>query len=378
MGKVVGIDLGTTNSCVAVMEGGKPTVIANAEGFRTTPSVVAYTKNQDQLVGQIAKRQAVMNPENTFYSVKRFIGRRVDEVNEESKEVSYGVEKAGANVKVKCPVLGKQFAPEEVSAQVLRKLAEDAGKYLGETVTQAVITVPAYFNDSQRQATKDAGAIAVAYNLPGCELRLSQAQVVGIFSGTINNFKQLGCADQAIQVVFRSDGSGTTYNFTKSLAAFSPAWNRSVGVGKSVNWPTGVGAKGNEGVAANLLQAKGRIGYVESAYVRAGLQAAALANRSGQLAKPSTEEAAKALASIDLGPELTGSNPNPTTGYPIVTFSWVLLYRSGNGTKLPALQKAFGYTLSDAAQADAPALGFVTLPAPLLNRARAALATLKP
>ncbi len=160
MGKVVGIDLGTTNSCVSVMEGGKPTVIANAEGFRTTPSVVAYTKNQDQLVGQIAKRQAVMNPANTFYSVKRFIGRRVDEVNEESKEVSYGVEKAGSNVKVMCPVLDKQFAPEEVSAQVLRKLAEDAGKYLGETVTQAVITVPAYFNDSQRQATKDAGKIA--------------------------------------------------------------------------------------------------------------------------------------------------------------------------------------------------------------------------
>jgi molecular chaperone DnaK len=160
MGKVVGIDLGTTNSCVSVMEGGKPTVIANAEGFRTTPSVVAYTKNQDKLVGQIAKRQAVMNPENTFYSVKRFIGRRVDEVNEESKEVSYGVEKAGANVKVKCPVLSKQFAPEEISAEVLRKLAEDAGKYLGETVTQAVITVPAYFNDSQRQATKDAGKIA--------------------------------------------------------------------------------------------------------------------------------------------------------------------------------------------------------------------------
>jgi len=160
MGKVVGIDLGTTNSCVAVMEGGKPTVIANAEGFRTTPSVVAYTKNQDKLVGQIAKRQAVMNPENTFYSVKRFIGRRVDEVNEESKEVSYTVEKAGANVKVKCPVLNKQFAPEEISAEVLRKLAEDAGKYLGEPVTKAVITVPAYFNDSQRQATKDAGKIA--------------------------------------------------------------------------------------------------------------------------------------------------------------------------------------------------------------------------
>ncbi len=160
MGKVVGIDLGTTNSCVAVMEGGKPTVIANAEGFRTTPSVVAYTKNQDQLVGQIAKRQAVMNPENTFYSAKRFVGRRVDEVNEESKDVSYGIEKAGSNVKLKCPVLDKQFSPEEVSAQVLRKLSEDAGKYLGEDITQAVITVPAYFNDSQRQATKDAGKIA--------------------------------------------------------------------------------------------------------------------------------------------------------------------------------------------------------------------------
>ena len=160
MGKVVGIDLGTTNSCVAVMEGGKPTVIANAEGFRTTPSVVAYTKNQDQLVGQIAKRQAVMNPENTFYSSKRFVGRRVDEINEESKEVSYSVEKSGSNVKLKCPILDKQFSPEEVSAQVLRKLSDDAGKYLGENITQVVITVPAYFNDSQRQATKDAGKIA--------------------------------------------------------------------------------------------------------------------------------------------------------------------------------------------------------------------------
>ncbi|MEG4277216.1 molecular chaperone DnaK [Microcoleus sp. MON1_C1] len=160
MGKVVGIDLGTTNSCVAVMEGGKPTVIANAEGGRTTPSVVAYAKNGDQLVGQIAKRQAVMNAENTFYSVKRFIGRRVDEVAHETTEVSYKVLKVGNSLKLDCPARGKQFAPEEISAQVLRKLVEDASKYLGETVTQAVITVPAYFNDSQRQATKDAGKIA--------------------------------------------------------------------------------------------------------------------------------------------------------------------------------------------------------------------------
>jgi molecular chaperone DnaK len=160
MAKVVGIDLGTTNSCVAVMEGGKPTVIANAEGFRTTPSVVAYAKNGDRLVGQIAKRQAVMNPENTFYSVKRFIGRRHDEISHEATEVAYKVINANGNVKIDSSTAGKQFAPEEISAQVLRKLVDDAGKYLGETVTQAVITVPAYFNDSQRQATKDAGKIA--------------------------------------------------------------------------------------------------------------------------------------------------------------------------------------------------------------------------
>ncbi len=160
MAKVVGIDLGTTNSCVAVMEGGKPTVIANAEGFRTTPSVVAFAKNGDRLVGQIAKRQAVMNPENTFYSVKRFIGRRQDEVKHETTEVSYKVLNVNGNIKLDCPAAGKQFSPEEISAQVLRKLADDASKYLGEKVTQAVITVPAYFNDSQRQATKDAGKIA--------------------------------------------------------------------------------------------------------------------------------------------------------------------------------------------------------------------------
>jgi molecular chaperone DnaK len=160
MAKVVGIDLGTTNSCVAVMEGGKPTVIANAEGFRTTPSVVAFAKNGDRLVGQIAKRQAVMNPQNTFYSVKRFIGRKYEEVTHEATEVSYKILNVNGNVKLDCPISQKQFAPEEISAQVLRKLVEDASKYLGEQVTQAVITVPAYFNDSQRQATKDAGKIA--------------------------------------------------------------------------------------------------------------------------------------------------------------------------------------------------------------------------
>merc|ERR1712025_1070846 len=141
-------------------EGGKPEVITNAEGERTTPSVVAYTKKGDLLVGQIAKRQAVINPENTFYSVKRFIGRKTSEVTEELRQVSYKILQTEDIIKLDCPALSKQFAAEEISAQVLRKLADDASKYLGESVKQAVITVPAYFNDSQRQATKDAGKIA--------------------------------------------------------------------------------------------------------------------------------------------------------------------------------------------------------------------------
>jgi molecular chaperone DnaK len=160
MAKAVGIDLGTTNSVVAAtMEGGQVEVIPNAEGSRTTPSVVAFTDDGQRLVGQVAKRQAILNPEATIYSAKRFIGRRWGEVDEESKIVSYKVVK-GPNDAVRFEIRGKQHAPEEISALVLRKLAEDAGKFLGEKVTEAVITVPAYFNDAQRQATKDAGKIA--------------------------------------------------------------------------------------------------------------------------------------------------------------------------------------------------------------------------
>jgi molecular chaperone DnaK len=161
MGKVVGIDLGTTNSVVAAIEGGKPSVITNVEGFRTTPSIVAYTKKQELLVGQIAKRQAVINPENTFFSVKRFIGSKEVEISTEAKQLPYKVIKdTNGNIKIKCSSLNKDFSPEEISAQVLRKLVNDASTYLGQDVTQAVITVPAYFNDSQRQATIDAGKIA--------------------------------------------------------------------------------------------------------------------------------------------------------------------------------------------------------------------------
>ena len=161
MAKVVGIDLGTTNSVVAAIEGGQPSVIINAEGLRTTPSIVAYTKKQELLVGQIAKRQAVINPENTFFSVKRFIGSKEAEVSESAKKLPYKVTKdQNDNIKIKCPALNKDFSPEEISAQVLRKLINDATDYLGQEVKQAVITVPAYFNDSQRQATMDAGKIA--------------------------------------------------------------------------------------------------------------------------------------------------------------------------------------------------------------------------
>ena len=159
MAKAVGIDLGTTNSVVSVMEGGKPTVIINSDGNRLTPSVVAFTKTGERLVGQIAKRQAVLNPENTIYSAKRFIGRRYSEVQSEIKNVTYKVV-PGPNDAVRFEIVGKQYAPEEISALVLRKLADDATKYLGEKVNDAVITVPAYFNDAQRQATKDAGKIA--------------------------------------------------------------------------------------------------------------------------------------------------------------------------------------------------------------------------
>ncbi len=159
MGKAVGIDLGTTNSVVAVMEGGKPTVVINSEGSRLTPSVVGFTKTGERLVGQIARRQAVLNPENTIYSAKRFIGRRYGEVQSEIKNVPYKVV-AGPNDAVRFDIQGRQYAPEEISALVLRKLADDAGKYLGEKVTDAIITVPAYFNDAQRTATKDAGKIA--------------------------------------------------------------------------------------------------------------------------------------------------------------------------------------------------------------------------
>jgi len=160
MGKIIGIDLGTTNSCVSVMEGTTPTVIANSEGARTTPSMVAFTKNGEKIVGQAAKRQAITNPNNTIYSIKRFMGRRLAEVQEEMSMVPYKVEAGQDGSSARINIDGKMMSPPEISAMVLQKMKQTAEDFLGQKVTEAVITVPAYFNDAQRQATKDAGEIA--------------------------------------------------------------------------------------------------------------------------------------------------------------------------------------------------------------------------
>ena len=170
MGKIIGIDLGTTNSCVAVIEGGKPEVITNNDGLRTTPSIVAFSKDGDTLVGQAAKRQAVTNPKKTIFSAKRFIGRSYKEVISENKKYPYEISK-GKNDSVNIKVDNSEYAPPQVSAMVLQNIKKTAEDYLGEKVSDAVITVPAYFNDSQRQATKDAGKIA---GLKSSELLMSQ------------------------------------------------------------------------------------------------------------------------------------------------------------------------------------------------------------
>ncbi|KEF42439.1 MAG: phosphate ABC transporter substrate-binding protein [Cyanobium sp. CACIAM 14] len=257
-------------------------------------------------------------------------------------------------------------------------------QFLAGTVDFGASDVPMKENETSQvrqgvvQIPMTAGAIAVAYNHPGCDLQLSQSQLVAIFLGRIRNFRALGCAAKPIQVVHRSDGSGTTANFTAHLAAIGPAWKAGPGTGKTVNWPTGIGAKGNEGVAAQLAQVDGGIGYVEMAYVKGDLQAAALTNGSGVKVKPTSESESTALASIDLGPDLTGGNPNPDKGYPIVTFSWILLYRTGNGHRLASLKKVFDHTLSSQAQALAPRLGYVSLPPSVLARGREKLATLQP
>lgn len=214
-----------------------------------------------------------------------------------------------------------------------------------------------------------AGAIAVGYNLPGCELGLSRQQLAQVFLGQITNFAQLGCANQLITVLHRSDASGTTANFTASLAAFSPAWRLGPGVGRQVRWPVGQAVVGSDGMASALTSTPGAIGYVESAYVRAPLQAAALENRRGQWVRPDAASAAQALASIQLDQRLLGSNPDPAEGYPIVNFSWILVPARGLGPRIAPLKTTLQFILSQAGQDDAERLGYVPLPADLRQRA---------
>ena len=252
-------------------------------------------------------------------------------------------------------------------------------QFMAKTVDFGASDVPmkdediAKVADGVVQIPMTAGAIAVAYNNPDCDLKLNQEQLASIFLGTITNFNEVGCDDKPIKVVHRSDGSGTTANFTAHLSAISPEWADGPGKGKSVTWPVGVGAKGNEGVAAQLTQLDGGVGYVEVAYAKDPLQAAALTNASGEVVKPTGSSEMEALSSIDLGDDLIGSNPNPDKGYPIVTFTWILLYENGNGDKVEALKTVFDYTLSDGAQALAPELGYVTLPSDVASKSRARL-----
>ena len=295
---------------------------------------------------------------------------------------------SGAGASFPAPIYQRWF--QDLAGKGVRVNYQSVGsgagvrQFISRTVDFAASDVPMKPDELAKvpqgvvQIPMTAGAIAVAYNNPGCELKLTQNQLVGIFQGKITNYSQLGCADKPIKIVVRADGSGTTANFTAHLAAIDSTWKQQIGAAKSVKWPVGTAAKGNEGVAAQLLQVEGGLGYVEAAFVKPPLQAAALTNASGKTVKPTSETEQEALASIDLGSDLIGSNPNPAAGYPIVTFSWILLYKTGNGPKAETLKKVFEHTLSPSAQAIAPELGFIPLPASVLEQGKAALSTVQP
>ena len=221
------------------------------------------------------------------------------------------------------------------------------------------------------------GSIAVAYNKPGCTLKLTQKQVVSIFMGSINNWKQLGCGDGSIRVVHRSDGSGTTAAFTESLQSFSKEWT--LGSGKSVNWKVGVGGKGNDGVAGSLSTTQGSIGYLNQAFVKGVLKAAAVQNKAGQCVLPNATSGAKALAGIKLDKNLAGGNPNPSASgaYPIATLTYLLFYAKGNGSKAAGLREMITLMLSDKYQALADDLGFVPLRESIQTAAQKAVARIK-
>ena len=221
------------------------------------------------------------------------------------------------------------------------------------------------------------GTIAVAYNKPGCTLKLTQKQVVSIFMGSIKNWKQLGCADGNITVVHRSDGSGTTAAFTESLQSFSKEWT--IGNGKSVNWKVGVGGKGNDGVAGTLTTTQGSIGYLNQAFVKGVLKAAAIQNKAGQFVLPNATSGAKALAGIKLDKNLAGGDPNPSASgaYPIATLTYILFYAKGNGSKAEGIRQMITLMLSDKYQALADDLGYVPLRESIQAAAQKAVARIK-
>ncbi|MFN9695055.1 MAG: phosphate ABC transporter substrate-binding protein PstS [Synechococcaceae cyanobacterium] len=221
------------------------------------------------------------------------------------------------------------------------------------------------------------GTIAIGFNKSDCaDLKLTQQQLANIFLGKINNWSQLKCGSGPITVVHRSDGSGTTFAFTNSLSSFSSEWKSKVGEGKSVNWPVGLGGKGNEGVAASISNTPGSIGYINQAFVRGKIKAAALQNRAGKFVKPDLKGGRAALANVQLDSNLAGEDPNPqgADSYPISTLTWILAYEKGNGEKAGAIRRAMLFLLSPAAQNKADDLGYVPLPSDLVKKSRAAVA----
>ena len=231
-------------------------------------------------------------------------------------------------------------------------------------------------NTSKRglvQIPMTGGTIAFGYNMPGCDLKLTQEQAVQVAIGEINNWNQVGCEEQPMTWVYRSDGSGTTAAFANSMNAFSKKWK--LGVGKSIPWPVGIGNKGNAGVAGNIRNQVGAIGYVNQSYVKGEVRAAALQNKSGEFITPSVESGSVALNGITLDENLAGTDPNPTAegAYPIATLTWVLAYETGNGNKTEAVKETFRTLLSDEYQEKASVLGYIPLRGDILEKSRAAV-----
>jgi len=251
--------------------------------------------------------------------------------------------------------------------------------FLDETVDFGASDDPMKASDIARakrglvQIPMTGGTIAFGYNMPGCDLKLTQEQAVQVAIGEINNWSQVGCDDHAMTWVYRSDGSGTTASFTRSMNEFSKKWK--LGVAKSVAWPVGIGNKGNAGVAGNIRNQLGSIGYVNQSYIKGEVRAAALQNKNGEFITPSVESGALALNGITLDENLAGTNPNPSAkgAYPIATLTWVLAYETGNGNKTEAVKDTFKTLLSTEYQEKASVLGYVPLRGDILEKSRAAV-----